>query len=100
MHRPLVRLLGIGQAPGVNRCSGGPGADSVNLLAALDQWVTKGKAPEQIVASKVNTDGSVAFTRPLCQYPQLPSLHGPANDANAAKLAETIYVTHHPERIA
>lgn len=74
------------QAPGVNHCSGGPGADSANLVAALDQWVTKGKAPGNLVASKLNTDGSVAFTRPLCQYPQYPRYTGPANDAKAAML--------------
>lgn len=81
------------QAPGVDHCSGGPGADSVNLLAALDQWVMKGKAPEKIVASKVNPDRSVAFTRPLCQYPQYPRYTGPANDANAAKAAENYTCT-------
>ena len=81
------------QAPGVDHCSGGPGADSVNLVAVLDQWVTKDKAPENLVASKLNTDGSVAFTRPLCQYPQYPRYTGPSNDAKAATLAENYTCT-------
>ena len=40
-------------APGVNHCSGGPGADNADLLAALDSWVDKGTAPGTLTANKI-----------------------------------------------
>ena len=74
-------------APGVNHCSGGPGADSTALLAALDSWVERGTAPSGLVAEKKDAAGATLFSRPLCEYPKYPRYTGPANDANAAKLA-------------
>ena len=38
-------------APGVNHCSGGPGADGADLLAAMDDWVSKGGAPGTLQAA-------------------------------------------------
>ena len=80
-------------APGVNHCSGGSGADVVNLVAALDKWVTEGAEPGQPVATKFNADGSTALTRPLCQYPKYPRYSGPAGDAAAAKDASNYVCT-------
>ncbi len=75
-------------APGVNHCSGGPGADSADLLTALDNWVVNGTAPGTLTAQKLNAaTGATDFSRPLCQYPQYPKYTGPANNADAAKLA-------------
>ena len=74
-------------APGVDHCAGGPGADSADLLTALDQWVTKGTAPATLTAEKRDASGALTFALPLCQYPQYPRYTGPANDAAAAKLA-------------
>ena len=74
-------------APGVNHCGGGQGADTSDLLEALDAWVTKGIAPETLAASKVNATGGTDFTRPLCRYPQYPRYTGQANDKAAAKFA-------------
>ena len=33
------------------------------------------------------SSGAANFTRPLCQHPKYPRYIGPANDAQAAKLA-------------
>lgn len=74
-------------APGVDHCAGGPGADTSDLLTALDQWVTKGAAPGTLTAQKLDTAGAVSSTLPLCQHPQYPRYTGPANDAAAARLA-------------
>ena len=74
-------------APGVNHCAGGPGADTSDLLTALDQWVTKSAAPATLLAEKRDAQGAVLLSRPLCQYPQYPRYTGPANDAEASKLA-------------
>lgn len=80
-------------APGVNHCAGGPGADSTDLLAALDSWVTKGSTPAILTAEKRDATGSTEFTRPLCQYPQYPRYVGPANDEPATKLASNYSCT-------
>lgn len=74
-------------APGVDHCAGGPGADTSDLLSALDSWAVNGTAPATLSAQKLDATGAVSFTRPLCQYPQYPRYTGPANDAAAAKLA-------------
>ena len=76
-------------APGVNHCAGGPGADSADLLSALDAWVDKGTAPATLVADKKDAAGATLFSRPLCVYPKYPRYTGAANDANAAKLASS-----------
>ena len=79
-------------APGVNHCAGGVGADSTNLVAALDNWVEAGTAPETLVAEKVAA-GATTFSRPLCRWPQYPRYTGPAGNADAAKLASNYTCT-------
>ena len=74
-------------APGVDHCAGGPGADTADLLTALDSWATGGTAPGTLTAQKLDASGVVQFERPLCQYPKYPRYTGPANDAAAARLA-------------
>ena len=80
-------------APGVDHCGGGPGADQSDLLKALDEWVTKGVAPATLIAEKLDSNGSVTRTVPLCQYPQYPRYTGPANDAAAARMATSYTCT-------
>jgi hypothetical protein len=55
--------------PGVLHCAGGPGPDTADWAAAIDGWVESGKAPQQILATKV-VGGAVTRSRPLCAYPQ------------------------------
>ncbi|HLI84659.1 MAG TPA: tannase/feruloyl esterase family alpha/beta hydrolase [Bryobacteraceae bacterium] len=56
--------------PGMQHCSGGPGPSRFDMLSALEGWVERGVAPEQIVASHVTAAGIVDRTRPLCPYPR------------------------------
>ncbi len=71
--------------PGMNHCEGGPGANVFNMLTPLDQWVEQGMAPDGILATHyVNNDPAqgIAFTRPLCSYPQEAEyIGGNPNDA-------------------
>jgi feruloyl esterase len=69
--------------PGMQHCSGGPGATRFDALGALEQWVEQGKPPEQIVASRV-TNGLVDRTRPLCAYPQEARYKGSGSIDDAA----------------
>lgn len=77
--RDFLRMFMV---PGMLHCGGGPGADQFggsgddapqpdadhDLLSALEAWVERGKAPERIVAAKVE-GGKVTRTHPLCAYP-------------------------------
>jgi feruloyl esterase len=61
--------------PGMLHCSGGPGPNSFDALSALDHWVDKKQAPDQMVASH-STRGAVDRTRPLCVYPRVAVYKG------------------------
>jgi feruloyl esterase len=78
-------------APGVNHCEGGPGADDADLLTAIDQWVTEGRAPGTLTAVKLDAGGTTVFSRPLCEYPEYPRYTRRAGDA-AARRAAASYV--------
>jgi feruloyl esterase len=67
-----VRLFMV---PGLAHCGGGDGPASFDPLAALEAWVEKGTAPDQITARRIR-DGKVDRTRPLCPYPQVAEYTG------------------------
>lgn len=69
--------------PGMAHCGGGEGTSTFDMLSALEQWVEKGKAPDQIAASRVR-DGKVDRTRPLCPYPQVAQYKGSGSIDDAA----------------
>jgi len=56
------------RGPGVAHCAGGSGPQPQDLFGALVDWVERGVAPEQILAS--STTGGTVRSRPLCPYPQ------------------------------
>ncbi len=69
--------------PGVGHCRGGAGPDQVDFMSALIAWVEEGRAPGQLVASRVR-DGAVDMTRPLCPHPQVARYRGQGDPNNAA----------------
>jgi feruloyl esterase len=71
--RDNVRLYTL---PGVNHCGGGPGADTIDLLTPISNWVENRVPPQNLIASKLNPAGAVTFTRPLCPHPQWPKYAG------------------------
>lgn len=86
--------------PGMGHCSGGSGTAHFgnqggpspvlsaqrDVLMALDQWVDKGIAPDQIVASRV-VAGSTVRTRPLCPYPKQAVYGGSGSTDDAASFS-------------
>ena len=74
--------------PGMNHCGGGPGANSFDTLTALENWVERGQAPERIIASHF-TNGTVAFSRPLCPYPKVAQWTGTGSSTDAANFVCT-----------
>ena len=61
--------------PGMSHCRGGDGTDRFDPVAALEQWVEKGKAPDSITAARYAGD-KAERTRPLCPYPQVAVYKG------------------------
>ena len=61
--------------PGMAHCSGGEGADRFDMLAALENWVERGVAPEQIPAHR-EREGRIDRRRNLCAYPAVPRFAG------------------------
>ncbi|WP_321924134.1 tannase/feruloyl esterase family alpha/beta hydrolase [Paraburkholderia guartelaensis] len=51
---------------------------SVDLLGALDDWVTHGSAPETLFATDI-AQATNGRTRPLCRYPAFPRYLGKGN---------------------
>jgi feruloyl esterase len=72
--------------PGMGHCGGGDGTSTFDMVSALDQWVVQGKAPDQIVASKV-VSGAVVRTRPLCPYPQVATYKGSGSTDDATNFS-------------
>jgi feruloyl esterase len=72
--------------PGMAHCGGGEGTSNFDMLSAIEQWVEKGKAPEQVAASRVK-EGKVDRTRPLCPYPQTAQYKGTGSTDEAANFA-------------
>jgi Tannase and feruloyl esterase len=92
----FVRLYMV---PGMQHCFPGPGPNSFGqtghptakgkpygVYDALEEWVEKGTAPGDIIATKYLDDDitkGVQMTRPLCPYPQIARYKG-AGDTNDA----------------
>ena len=68
--------------PGMAHCRGGEGADTIDYLSALVDWVEHGKAPDVLTAYNMKTAGNpflpaetpvdpanVVFSRPVYPYP-------------------------------
>ena len=91
--------------PGLQHCFGGPGANAFgqvhtapagpslqqdakhDIALALEQWVEKGIAPDTLIATKYIEDKpekGVAFTRPLCPFPQVPVYQGRGDTTQAS----------------
>jgi feruloyl esterase len=68
--------------PGMGHCGGGVGVNRFDSISVVEQWVEKGKAPDQIIASRVR-DGKTDRTRPLCAYPQVAKYKGTGSTDDA-----------------
>jgi hypothetical protein len=87
------------RVPGMGHCSGGPATDQFDMLTPLVNWVEKGVAPNDIVASArgagnaggVNSDLPSTWaadrTRPLCAYPKVARYKGSGRLETASSFA-------------
>jgi hypothetical protein len=112
-YESVVKKMGAKQSegfvklymvPGMQHCAGGSGPNSFgqggvaqgeprnNIAAALEQWVEKGIAPNEIIATryKPGSNPPVAErTRPLCVYPQVARYKGSGSTDDAANFVCT-----------
>ena len=90
--KALEQQLRLFMAPGMEHCSGGEGPNSFDTLGTLDAWTASGKAPELIVANRMNSPNPNApqlppMSRPLCAYPQVAQYNGSGDKAVAASFS-------------
>lgn len=91
---PFYRLF---LGTGVGHCAGGPGPDSIgaafgaistrdadhDVMEALVRWIKQGRAPEQIIATKLDQNGAVVAQRPWCAYPNVARWDGKGDRSKA-----------------
>ena len=71
--------------PSMGHCGGGPGPNTFDSIATMEQWREQGLAPDRIMGSNAQS----GLTRPLCPYPQYSQYNGSGNLADAANWACT-----------
>ncbi len=72
--------------PGLAHCSGGTGPNTFDMQAALEAWVERGVAPDQIVAARM-MNGVPDRLRPLCAYPKAAVYDGKGDPNEAASFS-------------
>jgi feruloyl esterase len=87
--------------PGMQHCAGGVGADTFgengpwpgltdahqSLQVSVEQWVERGTAPKEIVATKFSgplSSGRAEITRTLCAYPKVAKYKGSGDEKDAS----------------
>ncbi|MYI74644.1 MAG: tannase/feruloyl esterase family alpha/beta hydrolase, partial [Acidobacteria bacterium] len=61
--------------------------DRVDWIEAIRAWVEDGRAPERLLATKLDGNGQVTMTRPACPYPQVAVYDGSGDPHDAASFA-------------
>lgn len=69
--KAVQRSYRLFMVPGMAHCGGGEGADRFDMLSALENWVERGIAPDEIPAHR-ERDNRIDRTRRLCAYPAVP----------------------------
>ncbi|USX17649.1 tannase/feruloyl esterase family alpha/beta hydrolase [Oxalobacteraceae bacterium OTU3REALA1] len=87
------------RVPGMNHCINGPATEQFDMLTPLVNWVERGQAPDNVIASvrgpgnaagaNVDLPGSWSpnRTRPLCPYPKAAKYKGSGNIEDAASFS-------------
>ncbi|MES1258378.1 MAG: tannase/feruloyl esterase family alpha/beta hydrolase, partial [Acidobacteriota bacterium] len=81
--RDTKQFYRLFMVPGMQHCSGGPGATVFDMIEPLENWVEKGAVPERVVASRLS-NGAPERTRPLCPYPEEAKWSGTGSTDDAA----------------
>ncbi len=94
--RSFFRLFFV---PGMAHVRGGEGADAIDELTDLENWVEHGQAPDRLVTYRLRTpqnymgipairyplaQGAAAYARPVYPYPMIPAYTGSGDYDDAA----------------
>jgi len=71
--------------PGMGHCRGGPGVDTFDTLATLEQWRERDVAPSLMLG----TNRQTGMARPICAYPSSAKYDGSGDLKDAANWACT-----------
>lgn len=77
-QREWARLFMV---PGMTHCGDGPALDDFDPLTAMQNWVEKHQAPEQMIAQGKAFPGK---QQPLCVYPKVAYYKGKGDINQAA----------------
>jgi hypothetical protein len=94
-EKPTQSFVRLFSLPGVEHCAGGPGADTVDYLTYLENWVEQAQAPDKLIAHHLKpkerdsspifpiAQDEIEFSRPVYPYPTKAKYlgHGDPNDA-------------------
>jgi feruloyl esterase len=78
--------------PGMMHCGGGPGPNTFDTVAAMEQWKEQGTPPETMLASRFKDPiavlaglptGAALATRPICAYPKIARWTGKGSPVEA-----------------
>lgn len=86
MNSPPQDFFRLFMVPGMFHCAGGAGADQIDVMTPVIEWVEAGIEPATITGNNV-VDGAVKFSRPHCPYPQETHYKG-SGPADSAKSFE------------
>jgi feruloyl esterase len=90
-YKSMIANMGPGKAaesvrlfmfPGMGHCGGGDAPCVVDMLSVIDKWVSEGKAPDSIIASR--PPDQKPMTRPICLYPRIARYKGTGDINDAA----------------
>jgi feruloyl esterase len=85
-NEAVGKSIQLYMVPGMGHCRGGAGTDTFDKVAAIEQWIAGGQAPDSIIASRV-VDGKVVRTRPLCPFGKVARWNGSGSSDDAANFS-------------
>jgi hypothetical protein len=94
------RFARLFMLPGVAHCGAGQGPDAIDALTPTLTWVETGVAPDRLVATKYQDDGTVVRTRPVYPYPTVARYDGSGSIDDAANFVATPPPTRYKDDIA
>jgi feruloyl esterase len=81
-NAPVTNWSRLYLVPGMGHCGGGSAAlDRFDMLTAIVDWVEKGQAPDEVIATGRAFPGR---SRPLCPYPQHAQYKGEGDPNDAS----------------
>ncbi|TIC82677.1 tannase/feruloyl esterase family alpha/beta hydrolase [Nocardioides sp. GY 10127] len=80
----VARFARLYLFPGMAHCGDGAGPHSTDVLTPTMAWVESGRAPDALIASSTDDDGTVTRTRPVYPYPTVARYDGTGSTDDAA----------------